>query len=38
VQALEDAIRAVAIDGQNVKAQLDDLQRKLTVLAQDAKK
>jgi sn-glycerol 3-phosphate transport system substrate-binding protein len=38
VQALEDAIRAVAIDGQNVKSQMEDLQRKLTVLAQDVKK
>jgi len=38
VQALEDAIRAVALDGQNVKAQMEDLQRKLTALAQDAKK
>ncbi len=38
VPALEDAIRAVALDGQNVKTQMEDLQRKLTVLAQDAKR
>jgi sn-glycerol 3-phosphate transport system substrate-binding protein len=37
-QAIEDAIRAVAVDGQNVKTVLDDLQRTLTNLAQDAKK
>ncbi len=36
--AIEDAIRAVAIDSQNVKATLDDLQRKLTNLAQEAKR
>ena len=32
--ALEDAIRAVVIDGQNVKTVLDELQVKLTNLAQ----
>jgi sn-glycerol 3-phosphate transport system substrate-binding protein len=36
--AIEDAIRAVAVDSQNVKVTLDDLQRKLTVLGQDARK
>ena len=38
VQALEDTIREVAIDGKNVKATLDELQRKLTTIAQDVKK
>ena len=37
-QAIEDAIRAVAMEGQNVKTVLDDLQQKLTNLAQDAKR
>ncbi|HEU5314634.1 MAG TPA: ABC transporter substrate-binding protein [Chloroflexota bacterium] len=36
--AIEDAIRAVAVESQNVKATLDDLQRKMTNLAQDVKK
>jgi sn-glycerol 3-phosphate transport system substrate-binding protein len=37
-QAIEDAIREVTIDAKNVKATLDDLQRKLTNLAADVKK
>jgi sn-glycerol 3-phosphate transport system substrate-binding protein len=36
--AIEDAIRAVAMEGQNVKAVLDDLQLKLTNLAKDVRK
>jgi sn-glycerol 3-phosphate transport system substrate-binding protein len=36
--AIEEALRAMVIDGQNVKVALDDLQRKLANLAQDAKK
>jgi sn-glycerol 3-phosphate transport system substrate-binding protein len=36
--AIEDAIREVMVDGKNVRAVLDELQRKLTNLAQDARK
>jgi sn-glycerol 3-phosphate transport system substrate-binding protein len=36
--AIEDAIREVMVDGKNVKATLDELQRKLTALAQDARR
>jgi sn-glycerol 3-phosphate transport system substrate-binding protein len=37
-QAIEDAIREVTIDGKNVKATLDELQRKLTNLAAEVRK
>jgi sn-glycerol 3-phosphate transport system substrate-binding protein len=36
--AIEDAVRAVVIDGQNARTVLDELQRKLSSLAQDARK
>ena len=35
--AIEDAVREVTIDGKNVKAVLEELQRKLTTLAQDVR-
>ena len=35
--AIEDAIREVTVDGKNVKAVLEELQRKLTTLAQDVR-
>jgi sn-glycerol 3-phosphate transport system substrate-binding protein len=37
-QAIEDAIRAVAIDQKNVNAVMTDLQQKLAALAQDVKR
>ena len=36
--AIEDALREVVVDGKNVKAVMDELQRKLTTLAQDVRK
>ncbi len=36
--AIEDAIREVVIEGKNVKAVMEELQRKLTNLAQEARK
>ena len=36
--AIEEAIRAMVVEGQNVRTVLEDLQRKLANLAQDAKK
>ena len=35
--AIEDAIREVTVDGKNVKAVLEELQRKLTTLAQEVR-